>query len=120
MTKRILVAGCRSYNNYEDAKIFIEQSISKLKEEHTIIFVSGYCKGADMLGEKYALENHYKIERYPANWAVFGKAAGPKRNKLMAEVADYVICFWDGSSKGTKSLINYVDKLNKPLFIKYI
>ena len=38
----------------------------------------------------------------------------------MAKVGDYVICFWDGKSRGTKSMIEYAKKFNKPIRIKYI
>ncbi len=120
MIKRIVVAGCRNYNNYEEAKEYIDFCISEIRKKYTLIFISGGCKGADMLGERYAKENGFKTERYPAEWKKHGKAAGPKRNKQMAEIADYVICFWDGKSKGTASMINCAKKLNKPLRIKYI
>jgi hypothetical protein len=38
----------------------------------------------------------------------------------MAKIADYVICFWDGKSKGTKAMIHYATQLRKPLKIKII
>ena len=44
----------------------------------------------------------------------------PKRNMEMAKVGDYVICFWDGKSKGTKIMIDYAKQFNKPLKIKEI
>ena len=120
MIKRIVVAGCRNYNNYEEAKAYIDFCISRIKTDNTLIFVSGCCEGADMLGERYALENGFKIERYPAQWLKYGKSAGPKRNKIMAEISDYVICFWDGQSHGTKSMVNIAKQLNKPIRIKLI
>ena len=73
-----------------------------------------------MLGERYAKENGFKIERYPALWEKYGKSAGPKRNEKMAEVCDCAICFWDGESKGTQSMIEYIKKIGKPIKIKYI
>ncbi len=120
MVKRVVVAGCRNYNNYHEAKLFIEHCISNIKKEHTLIFVSGGCKGADMLGERFASENNYPVERYPADWKTFGKAAGPIRNRKMAEVGDYIICFWDGQSRGTKSMIDYANDIGKPLKVKNI
>ncbi|MBR6510506.1 MAG: hypothetical protein IKT38_07870, partial [Clostridia bacterium] len=60
------------------------------------------------------------VEKYLADWEKYGKSAGPIRNKQMAEVSDYVICFWDEKSKGTKSMIDYAKKLNKPIKIKII
>lgn len=120
MIKRIVVAGCRNFNDYEKAEKYISICISSMKTKYELIFLSGGCQGADLLGERYAKENGYKIERYPADWIKFGKSAGPKRNRKMAEAADFVICFWDNKSKGTKSMIECTKKLNKPLKIIYI
>ncbi len=120
MIKRIVVAGCRDYNNYNEAKKYIDFCISNLRKEYDIIFVSGGCSGADMLGEKYAEENGFQIERYPAEWDKYGKYAGPKRNKKMAQMSDYVICFWDGKSRGTKLMIDFAIQFGKPIKIKRI
>ena len=120
MIKRIVVAGCRDYNNYQEAKKFIDRCISNLLNNYELVFVSGGCRGADMLGERYATEHNYSIERYIADWSTFGKKAGPLRNAEMAKICDYVICFWDGKSKGTKNMIDCVLKMDKPIRIKRI
>ena len=120
MIKRIVIAGCRNYTNYTEAKKYIDFCINKIKNEYELIFISGKCRGADELGERYAKENGYNIEYYPAEWEKYGRSAGPLRNKKMAEIADYVICFWDGKSKGTKSMIEKTKKLGKPIFIKWL
>lgn len=120
MVKRIVVSGCRNYCNYTEVKKYIDICISKIKTEYTLIFVSGTCKGADSLGERYALENNYGLEKYPAEWDKFGRSAGPRRNKIMAEIGDYFICFWDGKSTGTKSMIDYATELKKPIRIIWI
>lgn len=120
MIKRVVVAGCRNYNDYSQAKKYIDFCISRIKTKYTLIFVSGGCKGADRLGERYATENSFEIETYPADWNKYGRKAGPKRNNEMAKIGDYFICFWDGRSKGTKSMIDYATKAGKPLKIKII
>ncbi len=120
MVKRVVVAGCRDYYNYEEAKKYIDFCISKIKKKYTLVFVSGGCRGADKLGERYAAENGYKLERYPAEWSKYGITAGHIRNKKMAEVSDYIICFWDKKSKGTKSMIECALTQNKSLRIKEI
>lgn len=119
MTKRV-VAGCRNFNEYEKAKKYINICISNIKTKYELIFLSGGCRGADSLGERYAKENGYKIEYHYADWIKFSKSAGPKRNREMAVAADFVICFWDNKSTGTKSMVEYAKKLNKPLRIIYI
>lgn len=120
MIKKIVVAGCRNYNNYAEAKEFIDICISNIRRKFQIVFISGGCTGADALGERYAIENGFEIEKYPADWATYGRKAGPLRNKLMAEKCDYVICFWDYESKGTRSMIECAQRLNKPIRIKQI
>ena len=119
-TKRVVIAGCRNYNNYEYAKIYIDLCLSNIRKENNIVVVSGCASGADAIGERYAKENGFKVEKYPADWNVYGKSAGPIRNKQMAEICDYVICFWDGKSKGTKSMIYYAKEYNKTIKIKMI
>lgn len=120
MVKRVVVAGCRYYQDYEAAKTYLEMCIQNIRQTYTLIFLSGGCKGADMLGERYANENGFRIERYPANWKKFGKSAGPRRNRQMAKACDYCICFWDGKSRGTASMIFYAKQFKKPLKIKWI
>ncbi len=120
MVKRIVVAGCRDFCDYSLAKEYIEECLSEISENNTFIFVSGACRGADMLGEQYAKEHGFEIERYPAQWDLYGRSAGPIRNKKMAEVSDLVICFWDGQSRGTRAMIKYAEQLGKTVKVKMI
>ena len=120
MIKRIVIAGCRDYNNYVEAETYIDFCLSDIRRENNIIIVSSCASGADAIGERYAEENGFKVEKYPADWKKYGRSAGPKRNKQMAEVSDYVICFWDKKSKGTKSMIEYAKKCGKTVRIKTI
>lgn len=115
-----MIAGCRHYDNYEEAKKYIDFCISRMRNDNQLIFISGCCRGADALGERYAEENGFKIQRFPAEWGKYGKSAGPRRNRQMVEASDYVICFWDGKSRGTMSLIDIAVLCNKPIGIKRI
>lgn len=117
---KIVVAGCRDYDNYKEAKEFIDACLVQLKKKNTPIFLSGGCKGADRLGERYAMENGFEIQYYPALWEKYGRAAGPIRNEQMAQACDLVICFWDGKSRGTASMIRLAEQYGKPVHIKKI
>ena len=118
--KRVLIAGSRSFTNYEKLKKHIDFYVSKIKTNYQIIIISGGAKGTDLLGEQYAEENGFKIEKYLPDWKSYGKSAGIKINKIMVETSDYIICFWDGISKGTKSTIDYARQFNKPLRVKKV
>ena len=120
MILKIVIAGCRNYNNYDEAKDYIDFCIREIKKNNTIVILSGGCRGADAIGERYAIENGYEIRKFVADWDKYGKAAGPIRNEQMAKDADYIICFWDYKSRGTKSMIENAKKYSKPYKIKNI
>ena len=104
-TFRVIVAGSRSFNDYAALRMACDKLLVKKKLTHHIVVVSGTARGADSLGEKYARERGYAVERFPADWQQYGKTAGPIRNRQMADNADAMIAFWDGQSKGTQNMI---------------
>ena len=67
------------------------------------------------MGERYAAENGFTVEIFMAEWDKYGRAAGPIRNEKMVDIANLVIAFWDGKSRGTKSLIKYAERAGKEL-----
>lgn len=109
---RIIIAGSREFDNYN----LLESTISNFIKENTnnVEIVSGTARGADQLGEQFAIEYGYQIKRFPANWKLYGKSAGPIRNREMAEYASggqgVLFAFWDGKSRGTKSMIDLAKK----------
>lgn len=108
---KVIVAGCRDFDNYELLKEKCDYFLQGEKKKDVVI-ISGHASGADALGERYAQEHGSLLETYPADWKVLGKAAGPVRNAKMAEVADALIAFWDGKSWGTKNMIDTAQKHN--------
>ena len=114
---KVIVAGGRDFNDFEKMKATLDK-ILKGKEDITI--VSGTARGADTLGERYAMLRGYKIERHPANWTRFGKRAGYIRNEEMADNADYLVAYWDYKSRGTMHMINIAkEKKLGVIVIKY-
>ena len=101
---KVVIAGTRTFNDYEALAAYADKMLSRTTDE--IEIVSGGASGADALGERYAKERGYKLKRFPADWDKHGKAAGPIRNAQMADYADALIAFWDGKSRGTKSMID--------------
>lgn len=79
--------------------------------------VSGCASGGDTLGELWAERNNIPIKKFPANWKKYGRAAGPIRNKEMGNYADMAAVVWDGESNGSRHMINYMKKLNKPCHV---
>ncbi len=85
----------------------IRQVLSKCLPNSVII--EGEAEGADRLARSVAEELGLTVEPYPANWAHYGKAAGPIRNKQMLDNGqpDIVIYFHDDLAKsvGTRHMV---------------
>lgn len=109
MTKKgfkIIVAGGRNFSDYGLLKARCDYFLSEKMKSHQVVIVSGHAKGADALGERYALEHGLQCDAHPAKWEKYGKSAGFRRNAEMADAADALIAFWDGESRGTANMIN--------------
>ena len=102
---RVIIAGTRTFDDYGMLCRSADYWLSEKRTKRRIVIVSGAAKGADALGERYARERGYKLQRYPANWEKYGRAAGPIRNEIMAQNADALIAYWDGRSHGTWNMI---------------
>jgi len=114
---RIVIGGCRNFNNYDFFKRCADECIFKLPKNIKITIVSGHCRGVDSLAERYAKENDYKLDIFPADWEKYGRAAGPIRNEKMVASAQVVLALWDYKSKGTKNLIENAQLFKRKLFI---
>ena len=110
---RVIIAGCRDFDDYGLLCESCDRFLAQKHQTHSIVIVSGAARGADTLGERYAHERGYDVQQFPANWKLDGKAAGFIRNRQMADVADALIAFWDGRSRGTANMIDIARQ--KPL-----
>ena len=116
---KIIIAGSRSFSDYEFLKNSCQKIIFALQYSDNPLdyeIISGCANGADKLGEKFAQESGFQIKRFPAQWEFYGKSAGFIRNFDMgkyAKMSDYsiLIAFWDGKSHGTKSMIDIAKKM---------
>ena len=77
--------------------------------------VSGGAVGVDFCAEEYAKKNRIKFTVFLPQYEQYGRAAPIVRNKKIVDYSDKIIAFWNGSSKGTLSVIKYAQKTGKPL-----
>lgn len=122
-TFAIIIAGSRDYNDYKQlqqiSSILISSQVKSETENVDITIISGGARGADTLGERFALENNYKLVRKNADWNKWGKGAGYRRNCDMAiEARQYDKClclaFSINNSKGTNHMVNICEKYGVP------
>lgn len=76
--------------------------------------ISGGAQGIDRLAERYAAENDMKLTVIRPDYGQFDRAAPIIRNSEIIAAADFVLIFWDGSSKGSLNVIMTCIKTNKP------
>ena len=99
--KRFCVVGSRDMNNYYIVYTYLKQYLPK-----DAIIITGGARGVDLLAEVYAEMNGHHCEVYEAQWDRFGNTAGMIRNAEMVKNSDHLIAFWDGTSPGTKNMID--------------
>lgn len=89
-----------------------------LPEEITEI-VSGGARGVDTSAKEYALENNIKLTEFLPEYDKYKRIAPLKRNMQIIEYADLVIAFWNGTSRGTKFVIDNCKKLGNVLLLEF-
>ncbi len=120
---RVLICGDRNYGVYLGDSLKKPLAAKKVRAKarrkmlafiitlpKNTVIIDGGAKGADSLANEVALENGYPTERYFAQWNLYGRAAGPIRNKQMLDEGrpDKVAYFHDDieNSKGTADMIS--------------
>lgn len=117
MDRKIIVAGSRTFNDYNLLKFTLDMLIRKYPKEDKLAFISGTAKGADFIGEQYAKSIGTEVLRFPADWDRYGKSAGYIRNAEMGKVANTLVAFWDYKSAGTRNMIEIMKKKNADVYI---
>ena len=105
---KLLIAGSRQIKNF-DISLYIPEDVDTI--------LSGGAKGIDSLAEEFADKNRLSKIILRPRYDLYGKAAPLKRNEVLINMADKVLVFWDGKSRGTKYTINYAKKINKDVTV---
>lgn len=104
---RVLICGGTDFRDYALLRRKCDELIP---ESVSVEIVSGGARGADTMAERYAAAKGYGLSAFEAKWSLYGKAAGPIRNRKMIDYIcedneRIVIAFWNGSSRGTMNTI---------------
>ncbi len=102
---KLAVIGSRKLTN-----IALDQYIS---DEVTEI-VSGGARGVDSCAAEYAKRKGLRLTEFLPKYKCFGRHAPIVRNRQIVDYADEIFAFWDGSSRGTLSVIEYAKNVGKP------
>lgn len=116
VAKRILVTGSRDWTDESMVTGVLLQAWARLGKPDAPILVSGGCPtGADDIAERLWHYKGWPVERHTANWALFGRSAGPRRNKDMVDAgADYCCAFILNGSKGASFTLRLAKEAGIP------
>jgi len=100
---RVLVTGSRTWTDEQAIRTALAAVIWPHGPENVVI-VHGACPvGADAIADRIATAwgGGLTVERHPADWERYGRAAGFRRNaEMVALDADVCLAFIRGGSRG--------------------
>ena len=101
---KVAVIGSRTINSID---------LEKYLPAATTEIISGGAKGVDLCAKLYAEQNNIPYTEYLPEYKKYGKAAPLRRNDKIIDMADVVLAFWDGKSRGTKYVIERCNYFRK-------
>lgn len=110
---KILVTGDRDWR--DEAPIYRELSHFPAGTK----LVHGDARGVDRIASRIGKELGFEVIPMPADWTMFGKAAGPIRNSQMLKEhpdIEFALAFHSDleNSKGTKDMVKKLKTKNIP------
>ena len=108
----VLICGSRHWTDPEPIRRVLERlpggSLVITGGQRSYDRDTGVYYGADYIAEREAREMHLHVATVPAQWKVFGRAAGPRRNQAISLLLPAVSCVYGfplGSSAGTAGML---------------
>lgn len=123
MTKRLLVTGSRTWDDWQTIEVVLRSAWAALSRngEHRVVLVNGNANGADRLAARIWRMNGLSVETHPAQWRPYGiynPFAGKARNQRMVDLgADRALAFLRAESSGTLDCIDRIRAAGIPLMV---
>jgi hypothetical protein len=109
--QRVAFIGSRTF----PAPDLVARFVAKLPEGAVV--VSGGARGVDTWAEEAAKVRGIETLIFHADWDGLGRKAGPIRNEKIIANVDWVVAFWDGTSRGTLNAIYLATRAGLPVEI---
>ncbi len=108
---KVAIIGSRNCGcmTVQDILPYVPQNCSEI--------VSGGARGIDTLAQQTAKRLNLPFRCYEPDYLMFGRFAPLKRNVSIVDYSDYVLAFWDMRSSGTRYVLAYCLKCEKPFKI---
>lgn len=112
---KLLVCGSRDYNDH----LRLYQVLDAIHDQRGVTeLIEGEAKGADTLAREWAESHNIPVRKFPADWATYGRAAGPLRNTAMLVEGkpNLVVAFPKNgdldATKGTRNMVRQARTFN--------
>ena len=110
MQMKVIVAGSRHFTG-GDAEVWIHDRLHEFAAELDINeVVHGGCRGVDEIAGRWAKSKGIPCRVFRADWGLYGRYAGPRRNGEMAAYADALIAFPHAEGRGTQDMIRQAEQ----------
>ena len=100
----IVISGSGSFDDYKYFQSMINEHL-RHRDKKGIVLVAGDGYGTDSMTNTFASRYHYEFKEFLTDKTLSGKRASMQKNMQMLDIADEVIVFWDGRSKGAAHII---------------
>jgi hypothetical protein len=113
---RLLVCGGRDFTDRD--RVFV--ALDRIVAFHPVaLLIQGGARGADKLAGEWAARQGIPVEEFPAQWDLYGRAAGPIRNAQMLREShpDVVVAF--PGKGGTADMVKRATAAGVPVWRPY-
>ena len=103
---RVLVCGSRDFDDHGLVAAKLDEIRQRLGDVPMRV-IAGAARGADSLAAAWAERHGVPCDEYPADWDLYGRSAGYRRNERMLTEGDphVVVAFPLGESRGTRQMM---------------
>lgn len=114
----LAIVGSRHYSNGPAFSAIMEAWIVQHGRPDAV--VSGGAGGVDTLAAGWARAAGVPLKVFPANWAAYGRAAGPRRNAQIVAAATHVLALPSRAGRGTQNTIRQAEAAGLPVTVVYV
>ncbi|MEU3618825.1 DUF2493 domain-containing protein [Streptomyces sp. NPDC006872] len=110
---KILVSGSRDWTDARKIQEEIFRALYETKTPHVeAALIHGACPtGADALADAYARETGMHILSFPAEWKLYGRYAGYRRNvEMVSTIPDICLAFIRNGSRGASMTADFAEE----------
>ena len=90
-TKRVVIAGCRDYNNYDEAKSYIDFCLSNIRKKNEIVIVEVKTRKNKAFGAPEDAVGYYKKKNIIFATKIFLKHRGIENKRIRFDVISIIL-----------------------------